>query len=388
MIIGITGARNIEDHNNTELENKGIKYNQKIYDKVYKEIDIMIKYILKEKDLKFSDLKFVSGMARGVDEIFADYAVDRNIPLILSIPDNVESHRRRKVGKIKSQAIKYNNKLDYVNNSENSKINEIGKTYKNKTYSFSTFARNKNIVDESDIVISYKKKPSRGTQDTINYAKKKKKYFGNVEELLKEAEKKYDLSLNNVLNLKIKKDLLKSNNHIIAHGCNCFNTMGAGIAKEIKKQYPEVFKIDNETEKGDRNKLGNYTFADVNKDRIKDKTIYIVNLYSQYTFYDKKDMFSLKAYKDSLNKMINDFLFKRKNNGKIRIGFPAIGLGKANGEINSIFKITNEISNKYKDKNIELNWYFIDKNLISQIIEIELNSIKKNYNQEIENDLK
>jgi len=43
-------------------------------------------------------------------------------------------------------------------------------------------------------------------------------------------------------------DLLKLANKgyfdIIVHGCNCQNVMGAGIAKQIKEQYPLNFEID------------------------------------------------------------------------------------------------------------------------------------------------
>ena len=30
--------------------------------------------------------------------------------------------------------------------------------------------------------------------------------------------------------------------HIIVHGCNCFNTMGSGIAKEIRNRYPRAYE--------------------------------------------------------------------------------------------------------------------------------------------------
>lgn len=36
-------------------------------------------------------------------------------------------------------------------------------------------------------------------------------------------------------------DLLQSNAPLIVHQVNCMGVMGAGIAKQIKEQYPEVF---------------------------------------------------------------------------------------------------------------------------------------------------
>ena len=46
---------------------------------------------------------------------------------------------------------------------------------------------------------------------------------------------------------------------IIIHGCNCFNTMGGGIAREIRERYPEVSTVDSKTVSGDYSKLGNWT---------------------------------------------------------------------------------------------------------------------------------
>lgn len=41
---------------------------------------------------------------------------------------------------------------------------------------------------------------------------------------------------------------------VIVHGCNCFNTMGAGIAKTIKQTFPEAYQADLKTEKGSKQK--------------------------------------------------------------------------------------------------------------------------------------
>lgn len=64
---------------------------------------------------------------------------------------------------------------------------------------------------------------------------------------------------------------------VIIHQCNCFNTMGAGIAKVLASRFPTVRIVDNTTKVGDINKLGTYTktstqFGD------------IINLYSQYGY--------------------------------------------------------------------------------------------------------
>lgn len=43
---------------------------------------------------------------------------------------------------------------------------------------------------------------------------------------------------------------------VMIHGCNCFNTMGGGIAGQISKRWPMVSAVDILTESGDINKLG------------------------------------------------------------------------------------------------------------------------------------
>ena len=52
--------------------------------------------------------------------------------------------------------------------------------------------------------------------------------------------------------------MLKSKEiRVLAHGCNCFNTMGSGIAAEIAKFFPDAVISDKMTKYGDINKLGN-----------------------------------------------------------------------------------------------------------------------------------
>ena len=63
---------------------------------------------------------------------------------------------------------------------------------------------------------------------------------------------------------------------LIIHGCNCFCTMGAGIAKTIKEKFPEAYRADLETEKGARSKLGQISWGET---KIESGTLIIVNGY-------------------------------------------------------------------------------------------------------------
>lgn len=62
----------------------------------------------------------------------------------------------------------------------------------------------------------------------------------------------------------------------VAHGCNCFHTMRAGIAGQLALAYPPILAIDKDTVLGDTEKLGTFTQATGKKGQI------CFNLYTQY----------------------------------------------------------------------------------------------------------
>lgn len=115
---------------------------------------------------------------------------------------------------------------------------------------------------------------------------------------------------------------------VIVHGANCFNTMGGGIAKQIRDQFPEAYAADCATLKGDRSKLGHYTTATVNG-------LTIVNAYTQYSygqFGKSKDLFEYDAFIYILDQLALEFPGKR-------FGFPLIGTGLAGGDAITIVEI-------------------------------------------------
>ena len=58
-----------------------------------------------------------------------------------------------------------------------------------------------------------------------------------------------------------------------------FGTMGAGIAKSIKEHFPEAYKADLSTVKGDKSKLGSFSLAN---HVIDNKELIIINAYTQF----------------------------------------------------------------------------------------------------------
>jgi len=130
---------------------------------------------------------------------------------------------------------------------------------------------------------------------------------------------------------------LKGEFDVIIHGCNCFNTMGAGIAKQIKSNFPEAYKADQETKKGDEEKLGQYTAATINRGDI---FFVVVNAYTQYYYGTGYDI-SYTSLINVMDKIAKDY------NG-LRIAYPKIGCGLAGGKWEMVSKI---IDNALKDQN-------------------------------------
>jgi O-acetyl-ADP-ribose deacetylase (regulator of RNase III) len=122
---------------------------------------------------------------------------------------------------------------------------------------------------------------------------------------------------------------------VIVHGANCFNTMGGGIAREIRERFPMAAMADNETQKGDYNKLGNYTTAFTGK-------FLIVNAYTQFNMSQGTDVFEYTAFQLILEKI----LFAH---GDKRIGLPYIGMGLAGGDSDIIIPMIRDFADRVDD---------------------------------------
>ncbi len=134
----------------------------------------------------------------------------------------------------------------------------------------------------------------------------------------------------------VKGDLIKlaldGQFDVIVHGCNCFCTMGAGIAKTIKEQFPEAFEADLATKEGDRSKLGSFSHGDVVRDG---HVVTIVNAYTQFHYSGPGVIADYGAIRTVFEKI------KLQFSGK-RIGYPLIGAGLAGGDWRVISGIIDE----------------------------------------------
>lgn len=118
---------------------------------------------------------------------------------------------------------------------------------------------------------------------------------------------------------------------VIGHGCNCFCTMGSGIAKSIREKFPEAYEVDCRTKSGDINKLGTISFTENTKPII-------VNCYSQFDFKGRYRGVMDCDYNAIQSAMA---LIKQHFSGK-KIGLPKIGSQLAGGDWTIINMIIQE----------------------------------------------
>lgn len=126
-------------------------------------------------------------------------------------------------------------------------------------------------------------------------------------------------------------NILSSDEPFIAHGCNCFNTMGRGFAAQIAKDFPAAKAVDAKTVSGDRGKLGTFTKAICGK-----TTVY--NMYTQYRYGTAEPQFDYRAFEEALAKVLQDL----PQDGRLSI--PKIGAGLAGGDWPAIAEIINKVS--------------------------------------------
>ena len=128
---------------------------------------------------------------------------------------------------------------------------------------------------------------------------------------------------------------------IVVQGCNCFNTMGGGIAREIRERYPEVAAADAETIEGDYTKLGNWTEEAVLRQNGAGAFL-VINAYTQYNMSQGTDVFEYTAFQLILEKLLYAY-------GDKRIGLPYIGMGLAGGDRETIIPMIEEFAYRVAD---------------------------------------
>ena len=114
----------------------------------------------------------------------------------------------------------------------------------------------------------------------------------------------------------------------IIHGCNCFCVMGGGVAKDIRVNFPQAYAADLNTESGDKNKLGTYSYA-VTPFGV------VINAYTQYDMSTGQDVVDYDAVRQVFTNLNERYANKH-------FAIPKIGAGLARGNWDTIESIINE----------------------------------------------
>lgn len=148
--------------------------------------------------------------------------------------------------------------------------------------------------------------------------------------------------------------LKKDEVDIAIHQVNCKGVMGAGIAKQIKSEFPRVFtqykNFLRQMEDTGQNALGRFQYVSVNG--VDDKGV--VNLYSQEDYGRHGRHTNYAAFGKAIMTMA-DTLFKEKSEEAI-VGIPyMIGCGNGGGDwevvktiIEDCYKSINSIGVQFK----------------------------------------
>jgi O-acetyl-ADP-ribose deacetylase (regulator of RNase III) len=143
---------------------------------------------------------------------------------------------------------------------------------------------------------------------------------------------------------------------VIGHGCNCFNVMKSGIAPLIAKEFPEAWEADQATVKGDKEKLGGFSYG--YHAFYPEGGIHVLNLYSQYAWWGRKEGrmdLDYDALRSSLRMGFGNF------KTAATIGLPKIGSKLAGGDWNIIENIIKE---ELTDKGYDVTIYVLKPNEI------------------------
>lgn len=154
----------------------------------------------------------------------------------------------------------------------------------------------------------------------------------------------------------------------IAHQCNCFHCMNAGIAGQIAKLYPQVAEYDKYHSKyGDLNKLGTIQIIPIiSNNKINFNLNGIINMYSQYYPGHYKTKIEYFERLNAIEKCLNQIkiYFEQnylKNKKNIKIGFPyLIGCGISGLKEKDVLDIFSNIFNNNNDSFLKI--IFIDFN--------------------------
>ena len=150
-----------------------------------------------------------------------------------------------------------------------------------------------------------------------------------------------------------KGDILRSDCDVVMHQANCQSTMGSGIAKQIRAEFPVVYEVDCASTLSPEHKLGTFTYAAVQNNG---KNIEIVNLYGQLFYGAERKLYTnYKALKSALFGYLADRMVREGTLSQLKIGVPKyMGCARAGGDWKVV---TGILETATKEFNISIHTY-------------------------------
>lgn len=142
-------------------------------------------------------------------------------------------------------------------------------------------------------------------------------------------------------------NILDASETIIVHQVNARGVMGAGLAKQIKEQYPVMFEkykyVCHNTSPSKL--LGKVQIIDVSEDKSKNK--FIANVFGQNDYGTSKIQTDYNALFSGLEKISQ---FAKEGNYSVAIPY-GIGCGLAGGDWDYVYR---NIQNIFKENRVTL----------------------------------
>ncbi|MFE7817864.1 SLOG family protein [Priestia megaterium] len=293
----------------------------------YSPVNIAIAFKLREHLLSHikqgKKIIAIGGMALGADTIFALVALKlkkQGFPVQFEAAIPCMNHEKKWPKESQEMWHSIVDQADFV-------------TYTSTMYyqPYLMQVRNEYMVNSCDELIAIFDGSKGGTANCVNYAKKKEKKIIEVNPM--------------ALVVEVKGDLLKSDCDVMMHQANCQSTMGSGIAKQIKKTFPEVYKVDYESPLSPKEKLGKYTYARVQNQL---KPVEVVNLYGQFRYGTDIQHTDYEALRSAIFGYLEDLKKRTHNISDLKVGVPKfIGCARGGGDWNIVKGILEEAAEAF-----------------------------------------
>lgn len=141
----------------------------------------------------------------------------------------------------------------------------------------------------------------------------------------------------------VQGNLLNATENIICQQVNCQGVMGAGLAKQIRNEYPEVYTSYKRFCEGCKDNDKRTLLGKVQTVMTSDGKV-IANLFGQYNYGRDKQYTDYKALKECFEGILK---VASMFNDSIAIPYE-IGCGLAGGDWNVVYKIIEDVFQDYE----------------------------------------